>query len=102
MTASDKLFVNIPQLNSEKDWPVWKFQITHALKAAKQWEFATGTADPESAGYEIKKEKVFYSILQCIGQRNIPAVMNCKEPDELWKMLGQLFECTQLVTRSIH
>ena len=87
-----KFFVNIPQLKSEKDWPVWKFQVTHALKAAEQWEFAIGTADPEREGHETKEEKVFYSILQCIGQRNVPAVMNCKTPKELWDTLCQLFE----------
>ena len=62
-TASEKLFANIPQLKDEKDWPVWKFQVTHALKAAEQWEFAEGTADDQRRDYESKKQKAFYSIL---------------------------------------
>uniref|UniRef100_A0A1X7SUF9 Uncharacterized protein n=1 Tax=Amphimedon queenslandica TaxID=400682 RepID=A0A1X7SUF9_AMPQE len=69
-TTTDKFFAQIPQLNDEKDWPVWKFQVTHALKAAEQWEFATGTADRGRQGYETKKQKAFHSILQCIGQQN--------------------------------
>ena len=43
-TTDRKLFANIPQLKTEKDWPVRKFQVTHALKAAEQWQFAEGTA----------------------------------------------------------
>ena len=91
-TATEKLFTNIPQLKDEKDWPVWKFQVTHALKAAEQWEFAVGTADDQRRDYESKKQKAFYSILQCIGQKNIPAVMKCKTPKELWDTLCELFE----------
>ena len=92
MATDGKLFANIPQLRTEKDWPVWKFQVTHALKASEQWEFATGAADAGADGYAAKQEKAFYSILQCIGQRNVPAVMNCKTPKELWDVLGELFE----------
>ena len=91
-TTTDKFFAQIPQLNNEKDWPVWKFQVTHALKAAEQWEFATGTADHGRQGYETKKQKAFHSILQCIGQKNIPSVMKCKDPQGLWDTLCQLFE----------
>ena len=50
----EKIFANIPQLMSEKDWLVWKFQVQHALKAAGQWEFITGTADTEAKDYESK------------------------------------------------
>ena len=58
MAAShEKIFVNILQLTSEKDWLVWKFQVQHALKAAGQWEFITGTANAEAEGYESKKQK---------------------------------------------
>ena len=58
-----KIFANIPQLMSEKDWLVWKFQVQHALKAAGQWEFITGTADTEARDYESKKQRAFYSVL---------------------------------------
>ena len=92
MSNNDRLFGNIPQLNNDKDWLVWKFQVTHALKAASQWEFVTGTANSSAQGYEANRQKAFYSILQCIGQRNIPAVMKCKDPKELWNTLCQLFE----------
>ena len=100
-TENSRFFANIPQLKTEKDWPVWKFQVTHALKAAEQWEFATGTADPECAGHAAKQEKAFYSILQCIGQRNVPAVMNYKTPKELWDTLCQLFE-RKTVSNKVH
>ena len=92
MSNNDRLFGNIPQLNNDKDWQVWKFQVTHALKAASQWEFVTSTASSSTQGYEANRQKAFYSILQCIGQRNIPAVMKCKDPKELWDTLCQLFE----------
>ena len=60
----EKIFANIPQLMSEKDWLVWKFQVQNALKAAGQWEFITGTADTEARDYiESKKQKAFYSVL---------------------------------------
>ena len=58
-TTYEKLFVNISQLTSEKDWLVWKFQVKHALKAADQWNYVTGTADPEVADYESKNQKAF-------------------------------------------
>ena len=64
--ANDKLFSNIPQLNTEKDWPVLKFHVTHALKAADQWEFITGEADLSTQGYESKKQRLsiqYYSVL---------------------------------------
>ena len=70
----EKLFANIPQLMSEKVQLVWKFQVQHALKAAGQWEFKTGTADAEARDYEIKKQKTFYSVFQCIGQKYIQIV----------------------------
>ena len=92
MSNNDRLFGNIPQLNNDKDWQVWKFQVTHALKAASEWEFVTSTASSSTQGYEANRQKAFYSILQCIGQRNIPAVMKCKDPKELWDTLCQLFE----------
>jgi hypothetical protein len=61
MSSNDRLFGNIPQLNSDKDWQVWKFQVIHALKAASQWEFIVGTADATAQGYLANQ---FYSILQ--------------------------------------
>ena len=79
-TPYEKLFVNISQLTSEKDWLAWKFQVKHALKAADQWNYVTGTADPEVADYESKKQKAFYSVLQCIGQKYVPMVMSCQTP----------------------
>ena len=66
--------------------------MMHALKAAEYWDFVTGDADTGSQGYESKKQKAFSSVLQCIGQKNISAVMNCADPKELWDMLYQLFE----------
>ena len=33
-STSREDIANIPQLMSEKDWLVWKFQVQHALKAA--------------------------------------------------------------------
>ena len=38
-TSYEKIFVSIPQLTSERDLLVWKFQVQHALKAS---EFVTG------------------------------------------------------------
>ena len=65
-TTYQKLFVNFSQFTSEKDCLVWKFQVKHKLKAADQSNYVTGTADPEVANYESKKQKAFYSVLQCI------------------------------------
>ena len=61
---------------------MWKFQVQHALKAAGQWEFITGTADTEARNYESKKQ-AFYSVLQCIGQKYIPMVMSSQNPKEM-------------------
>ena len=76
-TSHEKIFANVPQLTSKKDWLVWKFQVQHALKAAGQWEFITETVNAEAEDYESKKQKAFYSVLQCIGQKFMPMVMSC-------------------------
>ena len=74
------------------DWLVWKFQVQHSLKAAFQWKFLTGTADKEAEDYESKKQKLFYSMLYCIGQKFIPMVMSCQTPKDMWDALCQTFE----------
>ena len=84
--------MNKPQLKNEKDWLVWKFQVQHALKAADQWQFMTGMANADTDDYESKKQKAFYSILQCIGQKFMPMVMSCRDPREMWNTLCQFFE----------
>jgi len=91
-TSFEKLFVNIPQLKSQKDWLVWKFQVTHALKAAGMWDRVTGTASREGADNLSQEQKVFYLILQCIGQNHVPMVMHCTKPKDLWDTLCQYFE----------
>lgn len=92
-TASlEKFFVNIPQLKSEKDWLVWKFQVMHAMKAAGMWNRVTGTASREGADNMSQEEKAFSMILQCIGQKYVPMVMNCTSPKDLWDTLSQFFE----------
>ena len=91
-TTHDKVQLNIPQLKNEKDWLVWKFQVQHALKASDQWGHVTGTVSTESADYKSKKQKAFYTVLQCIGQKYVPMVMNCQTPKELWDTLCQFFE----------
>ena len=88
----EKVFVTIPQLKSEKDWLVWKFQVQHALKAADQWQFVMGIADAEQEGYESKKKKAFYSALQCIKQKYMPMVMSSQSPEQIWNALCQFFE----------
>ena len=88
-------------LTSEKDWLVWKFQVKHTLKATDQWDYVTGAVDPERQGYESKKQKAFYSVLQCIGQRYIPMVMSCQTPKEMWNELCKFFE-RKTVVISLH
>ena len=91
-TAFEKLFVNIPQLKSEKDWLVWKFQVTHTMQAAGLWDRVTGTANREGAENASAEQKAFYLVLQCIGQKYVPTVMSCETPKDLWDTLTQLFE----------
>ena len=89
-TASvDKLFANIPHLKSERDWLVWKFQVMHALKAADLWGYNTETVEGAT---EIQRQKAFYCILQCIGQKYVPMVMSCMTPKQMWDTLCQFFE----------
>ena len=101
-TSQEKIFVNIPQLKNEKDWIVWKFQVQLSLKAADQWQFVTGTANADADDYESKKQKAFYSILQCIGQKFMPMVMSCRDPQEMWNTLCQFFERKTVSNKVIH
>ena len=55
----------------------------HALKAAGQWEFITVISNTEARDYESMKQKIFYSVLQYIGQKYISMVMNCQTPKEI-------------------
>lgn len=87
--AIEKLFVNIPQLKSERDWLVWKFQVKHALKTAELWGYTDNTVEDPNEG---QKQKAFYCILQCIGQKYVPMVMGCNTPKELWDTLSEFFE----------
>ena len=89
VASIDKLFVNIPQLKSEKDWLVWKFQVMHALKAAELWGYVTETIEEPR---ENQKQKAFYCILQCIGQKYVPMIMRCESPKQVWDSLCQSFE----------
>ena len=50
-----------------KKWLVWKFQVQHTLKSADQWQFVIDMANADANDYKSKKQKAFYSILQCIG-----------------------------------
>ena len=84
--------MNIPQLKNEKDWLVWEFQVQHALKAADQWQSMTGTANADADDYESKKQKAFYSILQCIGLKFMLMVMSCRDPRQMWNTLCQFFK----------
>ena len=84
--------MNILQLKNEKDWLVWKFQVQYALKAADQWQFVIGTANADAYNYESKKQKAFYSILQCIKQKFMPMVMSYRDLQEMWNTLSQFFE----------
>ena len=52
--------------------------MQHALKATGQWEFITGTANEEAEGYESKKQKAFYSVLECVGQKFMSIFMSCQ------------------------
>ena len=87
----EKLLVNIPQLKSEKDWLVWKFQVTHAMKAAGLWDYVAGTERDEEDRVR-KEQKAFYLILQCLGQKYVPMVMNCTTTKDMWDTLCGTFE----------
>ena len=88
VTTHKKVLLKIPQIKNEKDW----LFVKHALKASDQWGHETGNVSTESADYENKKQKVFNTVLQCIGQKYMPMVMTCKIPKELWDTLCQFFE----------
>ena len=92
VTTHEKVLLNIPQLKNEKDWLVWKFQVKHALKASDHWGHVTGTVSMDSVDYKNKKQKAFYAVLQCIGQKYVPMVMTCSTPKELWDTLCQFFD----------
>jgi len=92
VTSYEKIFVNIPQLTNERDWLVWKFQVQHALKVSGQWKFVTENANQEAEGYEGKKQKALYSIIQFIGQRFMPMVMGSQTPKDIWDVICHDFE----------
>ena len=66
--------------------------MQHVQKEAGQCEFITGTANEEAEDYESKKQKAFYSVLQCIGQKFMQMVMSCQTPKDMWDALCQSFK----------
>ena len=93
--------MNVPQLKSERDWLVWKYQVKHAMKAAGLWDRVTGTASREGADAMSLEQKSLYLVLQCIGQKYVPMAMNCKTTKELWDTLCQCFE-RKTVSNKVH
>ena len=75
--------------------------MQHTLKAAEQWQFVIGTANADTDNYESKKQKAFYSILQCIRQKFMPMVMSCRDPREMWNTPCQFFE-RKMVSNKIY
>ena len=71
---------------------MWKFRLQHVLKATGQWEFITGTADSEAEDYKSKKQKAFYSVLHCVGQKFMPMVMSCQTSKDMRDALCLCFE----------
>ena len=61
------------------------------MKAAGLWTYITGTARGEEEDAS-KEQKVFYLILQCIGQKYVPMVMNCQTTKDMWDTLCQTFQ----------
>ena len=90
-TPHNKILVSIPQLKSERLACV-EIPNNARFESTDQWNHITGTTNSEGADYESKKQKAFYSVLQCIGQKYVPMVMNCHMSKELWDAFCQFFE----------
>ena len=56
---------------------------------ADLWGYVTETVHEAS---ENLKQKAFYCVLQCIGQKYVPMVMGCESPKQMWDTLCQFFE----------
>jgi len=71
----EKIFVNTSQLKSEKTG--LHGSLATCAKSSQSVEFIIGTTNAEAKGYKNNKQKAFYSVLQCVGQKSMPMIMSC-------------------------
>lgn len=94
----DKIF----RLKDEKDWVLWKFQITITLKFHEVYEYVTGEAKPPSGGDAKFDEKMkAFNKSDIKAQRAISStvekdvllhIVNCKTAAEMWMKLLSVYE----------
>lgn len=102
----DKIF----RLREEKDWVLWKFQITILLKHQEVYSYVTGDKkmpDANDLKYESLKEafekgdiKAQRAIVTTIEKEAMLHLVNCKTSAEMWSKLKSVYE--QKSETSVH
>lgn len=92
----DKVF----RLKDEKDWVLWKFQVTILLKFHEAYSYATGEIKPpcvsakeeEKTKFEKGDIKAQRAIMTTIDREPLMHIVNCKTAAEMWEKLKSVFE----------
>lgn len=92
----DKVF----RLKDEKDWVLWKFQVTILLKFHEVYEYATGeikkptdsTKTTEISTFNKADIKAQRAIMTTIDKEPLLHIVNCKSAAEMWAKLQSVYE----------
>lgn len=92
----DKVF----RLKDEKDWVLWKFQVTILLKYHEVYEYASGeitkptdsTKTTEISTFKKGDIKAQRAIMTTIDKEPLLHIVNCKTAAEMWTKLQSVYE----------
>lgn len=88
------------RLKDEKDWVLWKFQVTILLKYHEVYGYATGEIKPPASGAKAEDASKFEkgdikaqrAIMTTIDREPLLHIVNCKTAAEMWEKLKSVFE----------
>lgn len=102
--------IKITKLVDQKQWTIWKFQISIILKSQDLWNLVIGVekppleSDKEFASLKVAYDKKDISaqrvFITTLGEQPLTHIVTCTSASEMWSKLESVFE--QKSSQSIH
>ena len=90
----------------ETNWPVWKFQMTHLLRAKGIWGFVdetetlrAGATEQQRADFKKRQEKTFSTLALAISPAQLYLITSYDKPKPAWDALCEHFEKNTLANK---
>ena len=87
-------------------WPVWKFQMTHLLRAKGIWGFVdetetlrAGATEQQTADFKKQQEKTFSTLALAISPAQLYLITSYDKPKPVWDALCEHFEKNTLANK---